>query len=68
MTSVIKALVKYIFENTEVKRIFAIPFETSAGSVRALEKAGFTREATIQKGAIKNGKVLDYYIYSINSF
>lgn len=68
MTNVIKAIVKYIFENFAIKRIYAMPFATSIGSVKALEKAGFTKEATIHNGVIKNGEVLDYYIYSITSF
>jgi ribosomal-protein-alanine N-acetyltransferase len=68
MTGVIKSLVKYIFENFDIKRVYAIPFETSIGSIRALEKAGFTREATIKNGVIKKGKMLDYHIYSITSF
>ena len=68
MTNVIRSIIKYIFENFDIKRIYAMPFATSIGSVKALEKAGFTKEATIHKGVIKNGKVLDYYIYSITSF
>ncbi|MGH2649423.1 MAG: GNAT family N-acetyltransferase [Ginsengibacter sp.] len=68
MTRVIKSFVKYIFENSDIKRVFAIPFETSTASIRALEKAGFIKEATIKKGVIKKGKILDYYIYSITSF
>jgi [ribosomal protein S5]-alanine N-acetyltransferase len=68
MTAVIKAVVKYIFENFGIKRIFATPFASTTGSIRALEKAGFEKEATIRNGVIKNGKVLDYYIYSITSF
>jgi len=68
MTGVIKSLVKYIFENFDIKRVYAIPFETSIGSIRALEKAGFTREATIKNGVIKKEKVLDYHIYSVTSF
>jgi [ribosomal protein S5]-alanine N-acetyltransferase len=68
MTNVIRSVTKYIFENFDIKRIYAFPFATSAGSAKALEKAGFTKEATIHKGVIKNGKVLDYYIYSITSF
>jgi RimJ/RimL family protein N-acetyltransferase len=68
MTNVIGSVIKYIFENFDIKRIYAMPFATSIGSVKTLEKAGFTKEATIRNGVIKNGKVLDYYIYSINSF
>ncbi|MEP7250814.1 MAG: GNAT family N-acetyltransferase [Ginsengibacter sp.] len=65
MPKVITALVKHLFENFEFERIFAIPFKSNIASARALEKAGFTQEALISKGVIKNGIVIDYYIYSI---
>lgn len=68
MTAVIKATVKHVFENLGIKRIYATPFATTIGSIKALEKAGFKKEATIKNGAIKNNKILDYYIYSINCF
>lgn len=68
MTAVIKATVKYAFENLGIKRIYATPFATTIGSVKALEKAGFIKEATIHNGVIKNNKVMDYYIYSITCF
>jgi len=51
-----------------IKRIYATPFVTTIGSCRALEKAGFIKEATIHNGVIKNNKLLDYYIYSITNF
>ncbi|MEP6615358.1 MAG: GNAT family N-acetyltransferase [Ginsengibacter sp.] len=66
MTGAIRAIVKHIFENFEIKRIFATPFASTTGSIRALEKAGLKKEATIEKGVIKNGLLMDYYIYSIN--
>ena len=68
MTAVIKAMVQYIFEYFEVKRIYALPFASTTGSIRALEKAGFSKEASIKNGVIKSGRVLDYHIYSIASF
>ncbi len=68
MTAVIKATVKYIFENFEIKRIYATPFATTIGSIKALQKAGFKEEVIIKKGAIKNNIILDYYIYSITNF
>lgn len=68
ITAVIQAVVLYAFENFGIKRIYAMPFVTTIGSCRALEKAGFIREATIKNGVIKNNKVLDYYIYSITNF
>ncbi len=68
MTAVIKATVKYAFETFNIKRIYALPFATTIGSIRTLEKAGFIKEATIRNGVIKNNKILDYYIYSITCF
>ena len=68
MTRVIKLMVNYIFKYFDIKRIYAMPFALNIGSVRVLEKAGFTKEATIHNGVIKNGQMLDYYIYSITSF
>ncbi len=65
MSKVILALVTHLFLNFEFERIFAIPFAYNIASLRALEKAGFTCEALIRKGVIKNGIILDYYIYSI---
>jgi len=68
MTAVINEVVKYTFGNLGIKRIYATPFTSNLGSIRSLEKAGFSQEAYIQKGVIKNAEVLDYYIYSINCF
>lgn len=68
MTAVIKKVVNHIFGNFNIKKIIALPFATSKASMKALEKAGFKKEATISKGVIKNGKILDYYIYSIENF
>jgi RimJ/RimL family protein N-acetyltransferase len=68
MTSVIQTTVKYAFENLGIKRVYATPFATTIGSIKVLEKAGFVREAIIRQGVIKNNKILDYYIYSINCF
>lgn len=65
MPKVISALVKHLFEAHKFERIFAIPFESNIASARALHKAGFIQEALIKKGLVKNGVIMDYYIYSI---
>ena len=64
MTAVIKTTVKYAFETFNIKRIYALPFATTIGSIKALEKAGFIKEAIIKNGVVKNNKILDYCIYS----
>ncbi len=68
ITAVIKKTVKYAFENLGIKRIYATPFATTTGSIKALEKAGFVKEAIIRNGVIKNNEIIDYYIYSICCF
>ncbi|MEG0366496.1 MAG: GNAT family protein [Coprobacillus sp.] len=64
-TMAIKQTCDYIFNNTDIIRIFAEPFAYNKASCRILEKAGFEYEGTLRKNAIKNGKVLDMKMYSL---
>lgn len=64
-TSAVKQVCKYIFDNTDIIRIFAEPFAYNLGSCRILEKSGFLFEGTLRKNAVKNGVVLDMKLYSI---
>ncbi len=63
-TSALKQTCKYIFDNTDIIRIFAEPFAYNIGSCRILEKSGFIYEGTMRKNAVKNGVVLDMKLYS----
>lgn len=65
MTSAVKQTCQYIFEHTDIIRIFAEPFSNNAASCRVLEKAGFQFEGFLRKNAVKNGKVLDMKMYSL---
>ena len=65
MTSAVKQVCAYIFENTDIIRIFADPYAYNTGSCRVLEKAGFQYEGTLRSGAYKNGKVLDMKMYAL---
>jgi RimJ/RimL family protein N-acetyltransferase len=67
MTKAIKILTNYLLNNFDLLRLYAEPFERNIGSKRALEKAGFSLEATIKCGAVKNDIVEDYCIYSLLS-
>jgi [ribosomal protein S5]-alanine N-acetyltransferase len=64
-TKAIKAAASYAFSNFDIVRIYAEPFSDNAASRRALEKAGFTLEATLKKYVIKNGIIMDSCIYSV---
>ncbi|GHU82687.1 N-acetyltransferase [Clostridia bacterium] len=63
-TAAIKMLCEYVFENTDIIRIFAEPFAYNAASCRVLEKAGFQFEGTLRKNAVKNGNIVDMKMYS----
>ncbi len=54
---------QYAFHNFTVERIYAGVFERNTSSVRVLEKAGYRYEATLQRGVIKDGVVMDELIY-----
>lgn len=61
----VKEACAYIFEHTDIIRIFGIPFAYNIGSCRILEKAGFVREGTMRKNAYKNGEIVDTELYAL---
>jgi Acetyltransferases, including N-acetylases of ribosomal proteins len=65
MTGAVKEACGYIFENTDIVRIFAEPFAANAASCRVLEKAGFSYEGTLHKNAVKNGEIIDMKLYAL---
>lgn len=64
-TSAVKRICRYVFENTDIIRIFAEPFAYNTASCRVLEKAGFQFEGTLRANAMKRGKVLDMKMYAL---
>ena len=65
MTKAVKQICEYVFEHSDIIRIYAEPFSYNIASCRVLEKAGFQYEGTLRNNAIKNGKVLDMKMYSL---
>lgn len=65
MTEAVKQICRYVFDKSDIIRIFAEPFAHNHPSCRVLEKAGFQYEGTLRSNAIKNGKVLDMKMYSL---
>lgn len=63
-TSAVKQTCQYVFEHTDIIRIFAEPFAYNTASCRVLEKAGFQLEGILRSNAVKNGNVLDMKMYS----
>lgn len=63
-TQALKKLVGFVFEHTDLIRLFAEPFARNTASCRVLEKAGFTCEGTLRSNAVKNGTIEDMKMYS----
>lgn len=64
-TKALKAIVNYAFQDFDLIRIYASPFECNPASARVLEKSGFQYEGRLRKSAVKNSVVLDQLMYSI---
>lgn len=65
MTEAVKQICKYVFDKSDIIRIYAEPFAYNIASCRALEKAGFQYEGTLRSNAVKNGEVIDMKMYSL---
>ena len=64
-TEAVRQLCDYVFENTDIVRIFAEPYAHNEASCRVLEKAGFQFEGLLRQNAIKNGQHMDMKLYAI---
>lgn len=65
MTAAVKALTSYIFiQHDEMRRVYAVPFASSAASIRVLQKAGYELEGRMRQSAIKYGEVTDQLLFA----
>lgn len=64
-TSAVSQICSFVFQNTDILRIFAVPFVENAASCRVLEKAGFACEGVLKSNAVKNGVVRDMKLYAL---
>lgn len=61
----VRLLSAYAFETCNMLRLFALPFADNAQSIRVLEKAGYTREATLRASSVKHGVARDQALYAL---
>jgi RimJ/RimL family protein N-acetyltransferase len=64
MSEVVGAFTEYAFGAFDLLRIYAHTFANNAASGRVLEKAGFTCEGCMRKHVLKDGHVLDAFLYA----
>ena len=65
MSEAVKQTCQYVFEHSDIERIFAAPFDYNPASQRVLEKCGFEREGILRKNGFKNGEFHDMIMYSL---
>lgn len=63
-TAAVKQACDYVFENTDIVRIFTEPFARNVASCRVIEKAGFECEGVLRANAFKNGFTEDMKLYA----
>ena len=64
-TEAARAMVDHAFATLSISRLYAGAFEWNPASMRVLEKAGFTREATLKKAVTKDRRTIDLVLYAI---
>lgn len=64
ITDAIRMATGYAFSTLALRRVFAVPFVRNPASHRVLEKAGYAREGHMRHSALKDGELLDQYLYA----
>lgn len=65
MTEAVKQICEYVFNNSDIIRIYAEPFADNSASCRVLEKTGFQFEGILKSNSVKNGKIIDMKMYAL---
>jgi [ribosomal protein S5]-alanine N-acetyltransferase len=66
MSTAVRLVTAHAFAaDPQLCRVFAVPFATNPASARVLEKAGYAREGTLRQSVLKDGRVLDQWMYAI---
>lgn len=61
-----RALSAYVFDRyPDICRLYAQVFPWNTGSMRVLEKAGYSQECVLKKAALKAGEVIDIVQYAL---
>ncbi|HEU5182813.1 MAG TPA: GNAT family protein [Candidatus Polarisedimenticolia bacterium] len=65
-TAALRLLSAHAFRShPELRRLYAVPYATNRASARVLEKAGYRLEGTLRQSAVKDGRILDQWMYSL---
>ena len=65
MTRAVAAFTRYAFDELKVLKLTATVFEFNVGAIGALEKNGYVREGHLRKQFLKDGRLIDGYVYGL---
>ena len=65
VTEAVHAVTAYAFARHDLCRLYAAVFEWNPASARVLEKAGFVCEGRLRRSVVKDGQVIDQFLYAI---
>jgi RimJ/RimL family protein N-acetyltransferase len=63
-TEAVELVTAHAFTQRHVLRMFALPFADNPGSIRVLERAGYTREGLLRASSVKFGEPKDQVVYA----
>ena len=64
MTEAVRGYTALAFEAFDLLRIYGVVFEWNPASCRVLEKAGYQLEGRLRRAVVKDGTVLDQFLYA----
>ncbi len=64
MSESVTRFVDFAFDHFGLVRIYAEPYATNPASCRVLQKAGFELEGRMRSSVIKDGQILDQFLYA----
>ena len=63
-TAAVREVTRHAVERHRLTRVFATPYAHNQASCRVLEKAGYQQETLLRRSAIKEGRVIDKWLYA----
>jgi RimJ/RimL family protein N-acetyltransferase len=64
MTDAVRAVTAYAVREHALTRVYAVPYQWNVASCRVLEKAGYHLEGRMGRSAVKDGRVIDQFLYA----
>lgn len=65
MTSAVKEVVEYVFDQTDIIRLYATVFAKNRASIHVMRKNKFRKVGILHNAAVKNEKIIDMHYYEL---